>query len=104
MWNIPVSGLSTSICKAKRRPSSLTSNVLIGSLATTEEMAELFFDNFVLAAMLAFEIGLSRAQARIGMIPTSAADAIARVVVEDFDPAAIAREGPDSASIAIPFV
>jgi 3-carboxy-cis,cis-muconate cycloisomerase len=82
----------------------LTSNILIGSLATTEEMAELFFDNFVLAAMLAFEIGLSRAQARIGMIPTSAADAIARVVVEDFDPAAIAREGPDSASIAIPFV
>lgn len=78
---------------------------LIGSLATTEELAELFSDRSVLAALLQFESALARSQARLGMIPASAADAISQAaVVEDFDAAAIAREARSSASVAIPLV
>src|SRR5262245_44266079 len=66
---------------------------LIDSLATTDEMAELFSDGSVLRAMLRFEVGLALAQARLGMIPAKAAEAIARAAVaEDFDPVAIARD------------
>jgi len=78
---------------------------LIESLATTEEMAEVFSDAAVLGAMLRFEAALAAAQARLGMIPGSAAEAIARVAtVEKFDAAAIAREARESASVAIPLV
>jgi 3-carboxy-cis,cis-muconate cycloisomerase len=78
---------------------------LIGSLATTEELAEVFSDRSVLKAMLSFEVGLARAQTRLGMIPAAAADAIEQATaVEDFDAAAIARAARESASIAIPFV
>jgi len=81
----------------------LTSD-LIQSLATTEEMRELFSDRAVLRAMLAFEIALARAQSRLGMIPANAAGAIARATPDDFDPAAIACAARDSATVAIPFV
>ena len=50
---------------------------LIESLATTEAFAELFSDASVLRGMLDFEVGLARSQARVGMIPQVAADAIA---------------------------
>ena len=49
---------------------------LIESLATTDALAELFSDPSVLQAMLEFEAGLARAQARVGIVPQSAADAI----------------------------
>lgn len=78
---------------------------LIGSLATTDDLAELFSDRSVLAALLEFESALARTQARLGLIPPSAADAIARAAVADtFDAAAIARESRKSASVAIPLV
>jgi len=81
------------------------SSHLIGCLATTEELAEVFSDRSVLKAMLAFEIGLARAQTRLGMIPAAVADAIEQAAAgADFDAAGIARAARESASIAIPFV
>ncbi len=81
------------------------SSRLIESLGTTEEMAELFSDGSVLESMLRFEIALARTQARLGVIPASAAEAIARAAtVENFDPAALARDARESATVAIPFV
>ena len=78
---------------------------LLDSLGTTQELAELFSDASVLCAMLAFETALARAQARLGMIPNSAADAIARAAQpEAFDAAAIARAARQTASLAIPLV
>ncbi len=50
---------------------------LIESLATTEAFAELFSDASVLQAMLDFEVGLARAEARVGIVPRAAAEAIA---------------------------
>ncbi len=50
---------------------------LIESLATTPALAALFSDESVLQAMLEFEIALARAEARHGLIPMEAADAIA---------------------------
>jgi len=81
------------------------SSHLIGSLATTEELAEVFSDRSVLKAMLSFEVALARAQTRLGMIPAAVVDAIEQAAsVEHFDAAAIARSARESASIAIPFV
>jgi 3-carboxy-cis,cis-muconate cycloisomerase len=58
----------------------------------------------MLASMLRFEVALSRAEARAGIIPASAADAIAGVTVDVFDPAAIALGARASGTITIPFV
>lgn len=78
---------------------------LIASLATTDDLAEVFSDRSVLEALLAFEAALARAQARLGIIPPTAAEAIAQAaVVESFDAAAIGRASRKSASIAIPLV
>lgn len=75
---------------------------LIDSFATTAELASLFSDAAVLAAMLRFESALAEAQARLGLIPSSAADAIAKV--DSLDPASLAEDARHSASLAIPFV
>jgi len=83
----------------------MTSSRLLGSLATTEELADLFSDGSVLAAFLRFESALARAQARLGLIPASAADAISRAAAgEAFDAGAIASEARASATMAIPLV
>ena len=52
---------------------------LIDSLATTEALADLFSDKSVLQAMLDFEIALARVEARMGIIPATASDAIADI-------------------------
>ncbi|MGA2737216.1 MAG: lyase family protein, partial [Bryobacteraceae bacterium] len=81
------------------------SSLLLASLGTTEELAAVFSDSSVLAALLAFESALARSQACLGLIPQSAAAAISRAAVADgFDAAAIAREARRSATLAIPFV
>jgi 3-carboxy-cis,cis-muconate cycloisomerase len=49
---------------------------LIESLATTPALAALFSDESVLQAMLQFETALARAEARCGVIPKQAAEAI----------------------------
>ena len=78
---------------------------LIGSFATTDDLAEVFSDHSVLAALLQFETALARVQARLEIIPATAAEVIARAaVVEGFDAAALARAARKSASIAIPLV
>ena len=78
--------------------------MLIDCLGTTEQFATVFSDRSVLEAMLQFEAALARSQARLGMIPQTAADAICAVRTDKFAPTAIAREARDSASVAIPFV
>lgn len=77
---------------------------LLESLATTEALADVFSDAAVLASMLRFEVALARAEARVGIIPTSAADVIAGVTPDVFDPTAIARGARASGTITIPFV
>jgi 3-carboxy-cis,cis-muconate cycloisomerase len=73
---------------------------LIDNFATTDALAEVFSDSAVVGAMLRFEVALAAAQARLGIIPEGAAQAIAKAHASDLT-AALAR---DSASLAMPFV
>src|SRR5262245_39431846 len=78
---------------------------LIDSLASTDSLSDVFSDASLLAAMLEFEVALARVEARRGVIPASAADAIATAAVPDaFDAAAIANRARTSGTIAIPLV
>ncbi len=79
---------------------------LIDSLATTDEFAELFSDASVLRAMLDFEVGLARAEARIGIVPREAADAIAAAAKtsEYFEVGALTKDALLAGALAIPFV
>jgi len=78
---------------------------LIDSLATTEPLAEVFSDESVLSAMLHFEVALARAEARLGIIPQSAADAIAASVKTDrFDISELCRAAQRAGTPAIPLV
>jgi 3-carboxy-cis,cis-muconate cycloisomerase len=66
---------------------------LIDSLATTGPLADLFSDDSLLQAMLDFEVALARAEARAGIVPQAAADAIASAAkAPHFDAAALSRE------------
>lgn len=62
---------------------------LIESMATTEAMAEVFSDDSVIGAMLAFEAALALAEADAGIIPRSAADAISKIRTGSFDAASL---------------
>jgi 3-carboxy-cis,cis-muconate cycloisomerase len=76
---------------------------LIDALSTTEPLAEVFSDTSVLQAMLDFEAALARAEARVGVIPQSAADAIvSAAVARNFDPATLARETLRAGTPGIP--
>jgi 3-carboxy-cis,cis-muconate cycloisomerase len=78
---------------------------LIESLATTEELADLFSDESVLRALLDFEAALARAEARLGVIPKAAAEMIAKcAVAESFDTADLARQTLRAGTPAIPLV
>ena len=77
---------------------------LIDSLAATSALAEVFSDASLLAAMLQFEVALARVEARIGVIPQAAADAIAASTITDFDSDALASQALQSATLSIPFV
>jgi 3-carboxy-cis,cis-muconate cycloisomerase len=78
---------------------------LIDACVTTNALAEAFSDEAVLAGMLEFEVALARAEAGAGVIPGTAADAIARAAASrDFPVEAISRDARRSASLAIPFV
>lgn len=80
-------------------------SLLIDSLATTDALAEIFSDASVVGAMLRFEAALARVEARAGIIPEQAADAIAMAArAEFFDAAAIARDARTSATPSIPLV
>ncbi len=78
---------------------------LIDSLATTEPLAELFSDDSVLTAMLEFEVALARAEARLGIVPQTAADAIATTAKsKSFNSAALAQAALRAGTPAIPLV
>ncbi len=78
---------------------------LIESLASTEAISNIFSDQSVLRAMLDFESALARAEARLGVIPASAASAIEKVA-KDFPVGGIklSREAMRAGTPAIPFV
>lgn len=78
---------------------------LFDSMGTTPALGDAFSDPSLLAAMLRFEVALARAEARLGITPQTAAEAIARAaVVDGFDPAEIGRAARTSGTIAIPLV
>lgn len=74
-------------------------------LFTTEDMAALFLPEAHVQKMLTFEAALARAEARAGMIPVEASDAIEAVCrIELFDVDAIYREAAVAGTPAIPLV
>jgi len=78
---------------------------LVDSLATTDEMAELFSDQQVLQNMLDFEAALARAEARVGLIPKEAARAIGEsAAAANFDTATLSHQAFRAGTLAIPIV
>ena len=78
---------------------------LIDSLATTPELAEIFSDPSVLAAMLQFEVALALVEARLGVIPPDAAALIAAAAkTANFDAASLCAQALQSGTLTIPFV
>jgi 3-carboxy-cis,cis-muconate cycloisomerase len=78
---------------------------LIESSITTPKIAELFSDHSILEAMLAFEVGLARAEASLGVIPLTAARAIEKAASSElYEATALAVDSLHSATISIPFV
>src|SRR5262245_45447761 len=78
---------------------------LIESLSTTAPIAEFFADESILQSMLQFEVALARVEGKLGMIPRSAATAIATAARSaKLDATAIAAEAAPSGTPAIPFL
>ena len=78
---------------------------LLGPLFTSDAMAAVFSDAARLQAMLDFEAALAKAEASIGLIPSTAADAIAGACRADrFDIATLARATAEAGNPAIPMV
>jgi 3-carboxy-cis,cis-muconate cycloisomerase len=78
---------------------------LIESLATNKPLAELFSDESVLRAMLEFEAALARAEASLGIVPRSAAEAIAAATrAKNFDVASLAGQVLEAGTLTIPLV
>jgi 3-carboxy-cis,cis-muconate cycloisomerase len=78
---------------------------LIESLSTTGPLFDLFSDESILQSMLQFEVALARVEARLGVVPRSAATAIAAAARSaSLDALAIASEAPLSGTFAIPFL
>ena len=74
-------------------------------LFTTEAMRAIFSARARLSRMLEFEAALARAEARVGVIPQAAADAIAlQCDVTRFDTEAIDAAARDAGNLAIPLV
>ena len=78
---------------------------LFEAVLSTSEMRSVFSERSVVDAMLRFEAALARVQARLGLIPASAAASIAgSCKVELFDVAKIVRDSGRAGSIADPLV
>jgi 3-carboxy-cis,cis-muconate cycloisomerase len=75
---------------------------LIDGFGSTTALSAVFSDTAVIGAMRRFESALAAAQARLGIVPQSAAAAIA--AAGEIDTASLAEEARSSASLAIPFV
>jgi 3-carboxy-cis,cis-muconate cycloisomerase len=75
------------------------------SLFTTDAMRAVFTDRARIARMLEFEAALARAEADVGVIAQTAADAIARQCdAGAFDVAAIGKAARHAGNLAIPLV
>lgn len=75
------------------------------TLFTAPEMAEIWSGEAHIQGMLAFEAALARAEARAGVIPVEAAEAISRACrAEDFDALALWHEAAIAGTPAIPLV
>jgi 3-carboxy-cis,cis-muconate cycloisomerase len=78
---------------------------LIESLSATESLSAIFSDEAVLRSMLDFEAALARAEARVGVIPASAAAAITAAAAPDgFDAGSLVRQSLRAGTPAIPLV
>lgn len=78
---------------------------LIECLSTTGPLADLFSDESILQSMLQFEVALARVEAKLRVVPRSAATSIAAAARSArLDAAAIASEAPLSGTFAIPFL
>lgn len=79
---------------------------LFVSVLTTDAMAVATSDRSWLRAMLDFEVALARAEAKAGVIPLEAAEAIERFCqrAHDFDPVALGRAGRLSGNPAVALV
>ena len=78
---------------------------LLDPLFRTDAMREIFSDRGRLQGMLDFEAALARAEARLGVIPKSAAPAIeAQCQATLFDMKALARAAAPAGNTAIPMV
>ncbi|HEV7339777.1 MAG TPA: 3-carboxy-cis,cis-muconate cycloisomerase [Bosea sp. (in: a-proteobacteria)] len=78
---------------------------LYGELFADQEFAALFDDRACLQGMLDFEAALARAQAQVGVIPATAADAIANACEAGlYDIAAIGKAATLAGNPAIPLV
>src|SRR6476620_3988591 len=68
-------------------------------------MRDVFSEHARVARMLDFEAALAQAEASVGVIPRTAADAIARAcTIDGFDIAAISRDARKAGNLAIPLV
>jgi 3-carboxy-cis,cis-muconate cycloisomerase len=78
---------------------------LTDPLGTTDALSALFSDRSVLQALLDVEAALARVQARLAVIPPSAAAAIEKAAIADaYDAGALARDARHSGTIAVPLV
>ena len=75
---------------------------LLGPLFTTDAMRACFSDEARLAAMLAAEAALARAQASLGLVPAGLADAVAAIT--GLDATALGRSTAVAGVPTIPFV
>jgi 3-carboxy-cis,cis-muconate cycloisomerase len=92
------------IIKASQMAFSSLDSALLGPLFATDAMRAVFSDEAWLAAMLEAERALARAQARLGIVPTALADALARVEPAGFDLPALADATAIAGVPTIPFV
>lgn len=66
-------------------------STIFGPLFSDPEVAAIFTDQAFVRALVQVEIALARAEARVGVIPTSAAASIAKASAEKVDGAALAK-------------
>ncbi len=83
---------------------SALDSLLLGPLFTTDAMRACFTDEARLAAMLAAEAGLARAQARFGLVPAELAPAIEAITASSLDARALGRRTALAGVPSIPFV
>ncbi|MGQ0568043.1 MAG: 3-carboxy-cis,cis-muconate cycloisomerase [Armatimonadota bacterium] len=75
------------------------------TMFTSPEMAAVFSGPSLIQRMLDFEAALARAEAAAGLIPQTAAEAIAsRCRVERFDVPALYQDAPGAGTLAVPLI